>query len=108
MTREEKLAIYDAAVALCDGFERLGKTMPYTSTNGHMFSQLNKDNELGIRFGKEEQEQLITELDTGLFKAYGAVMKGYVLLPEQLWESPEKIAALLKRGYAYVMTLEPK
>ncbi len=35
---EEKLNIYDELVARCPRFERKGKTMPYTSANGHMFS----------------------------------------------------------------------
>lgn len=108
MTREQKLAIYDNAVSRCIGFERVGKTMPYTAANGRMFSQMNKDNELGIRFGKEEQEELINELGTGLFKSYGSVMKGYVLMPEYIWESPERISTLLKRSHAYVLSLEPK
>ena len=48
----EKLKIYDALVAKCTRFKRKGKTMPYTSANGYMFSLLNKDSEIGIRFYK--------------------------------------------------------
>ena len=38
----EKLKIYDELVAKCERFERKGKTMPYTSANGYMFSLYNK------------------------------------------------------------------
>lgn len=108
MTREEKLAIYEEAITRCPHFDRKGKTMPYTSANGHMFSQLNKDDQLGIRFSKEVQEKYISELGTGHFRSYGAIMRGYVLMPESIWDDVEKIAALLNEGYAYVMSLEPK
>lgn len=41
-TWNERLAFYDRLIAANPNFERKGKTMPYTSVNGHMFSQLNK------------------------------------------------------------------
>ena len=42
MMWKEKLAIYDQLVTKCPRFVRKGKTVPYTSANGHMFSLLNK------------------------------------------------------------------
>ena len=106
--REEKLARYDALVALCPRFERKGKSMPYTSANGHMFSQLNKAGELGIRFAKAVQEQYMEAWQSGPFKSYNAVMQGYVLVPEALFEDMEALAAYLNESYDYVMTLPPK
>jgi len=50
---KEKLALYDKLVELSPEFERKGKTVPYTSANGYMFSLLNKDGEFGIRLSKE-------------------------------------------------------
>lgn len=79
LTREEKLALYDEAVANCPRFERKGTTMPYTSANGHMFSQLNKDGELGIRFSRTDQEKHIRELGTATINSSGTGMRGYVL-----------------------------
>ncbi len=105
---DRKVKLYDQLVARCSGFDRKGKTMPYTSANGHMFSQLNKDGQLGIRFSREVQEKYIRELDTDYFRSYGAVMKGYVLMPESLWETPDKLAAYLQESYAYILTLDPK
>lgn len=105
---EEKLAKYDELVEKCPRFERKGKTVPYTSANGHMFSQLNKDGELGIRFSKAVQEEYIQELDTGTFKSYGATMRGYVLMPEEMWSDLDGLAMYLNEGYDYVLSLEPK
>jgi hypothetical protein len=105
---EEKLAKYDELIAMCPRFDRKGKTVPYTSANGHMFSQLNKDGELGIRFSKAVQERYIQELETTTFKSYGATMRGYVLMPEEMWNDLGNLARYLNEAYDYVMSLEPK
>ncbi|GJM30415.1 MAG: hypothetical protein DHS20C17_30500 [Cyclobacteriaceae bacterium] len=105
---QEKLALYDKLVDMCPRFERKGKSMPYTSANGYMFSLLNKNGELGIRFSREIQEKYLKEFDTTLFKSYGAVMKGYILITESLLENPDTLCRLLNESYDYVMSLEPK
>ncbi len=69
---------YDKLISKCSRFERKGKTMLYTSANGYMFSTLNKNGEIGIRFSNDVQEKYINKFKTTLFKSYGAVMKGYI------------------------------
>ncbi len=105
---EEKLKKYDELVAKCPRFERKGKTMPYTSANGHMFSLLNKAGEIGIRFSKEVQEKYIEEFDSTIFKSYNSIMHGYVLIPENMLEDLDNVAKYLDESYDYVMSLEPK
>jgi len=105
---EQNLAIYDEVVARCPRFERKGKTMPYTSANGYMFSLLNKAGELGIRFSKEVQEEYIQEWASTTFISYGATMKGYVLIPEDLLSDLDQLAVYLNESYDYVMSLDPK
>ena len=105
---EEKLKVYDDLVAKCHRFKRKGKTMPYTSANGYMFSLFNKAGEIGIRFSREVQEKYIKEWPTTTYKSYGAVMKGYVLIPERMLKNLESVANYLNESYEYVMTLEPK
>ncbi len=82
--------------------------MLYTSANGHMFSQLNKAGELGIRFSKEVQEKYIEEFDTDYFSSYGAIMKGYILIPEEMWSDLDKLSELMTESYEYVISLDPK
>jgi hypothetical protein len=84
------------------------KTVPYTSANGYMISILYKDGELGINFSKEVQEKYIGEFDTTPYKSFGAVMKGYVMIPDQMLEDLDKLAEYLNDSYDYVMTLKPK
>jgi len=104
----KRLEIYDQLVAKCSRFDRKGKTVPYTSANGHMFSFMNKDAELGIRFSREVQEKYIEEWSTTIFKSHGAVMKGYVLIPEKMLGDLDTLASYLDESYDYVMTLKPK
>ncbi|MDF1513092.1 MAG: hypothetical protein P1S60_04715 [Anaerolineae bacterium] len=105
---EDKLMIYDALVAKCPRFERKGKTMPYTSANGYMFSLLNKAGEIGIRFSKEVQKKYIEEFDTTIFKSYNSIMHGYVLIPEKMLTDLDNVARYLNESYDYVMGLQPK
>ncbi|MFS4493679.1 hypothetical protein [Maribacter sp. 2308TA10-17] len=105
---KDKLEIYDALVAKCERFERKGKTMPYTSANGYMFSLFNKANEIGIRFSKEVQKKYIKEFNTTAYKSYGAVMQGYILIPESMWKDEKIAVKLLNESYDYVMSLPPK
>ncbi len=107
-TRHEILAIYDDLVAKCTRFERKGKTMPYTSANGYMFSLFNKDNEIGIRFSKEVQNNYLDMYSTTLYHSYNAVMKGYILITPKMLKDEENIIKLLNESYDYVMSLEPK
>ena len=105
---EERLKIYDELVSKCPRFERKGKTMPYTSANGYMFSLLNKAGEIGIRFSKEVQKKYMEELNTTFYKSYGATMKGYILIPDEMLEDLDNVAKYLDESFDYVMTLEPK
>lgn len=105
---KERLKLYDEVVARCPRFERKGKTAPYTSANGHMFSLLNKDGELGMRFSKQVQEKYIQEFGTTIFKSHGAVMRGYVLIPDRMFEDLDKLSGYLNESYDYIMTLDPK
>jgi len=100
--------IYDELVAKCDRFERKGKTMPYTSANGYMFSLFNKAGEIGIRFSKEVQEKYIEEFDSSIYKSYNSIMHGYVLIPEKMLEDLDNVAKYLNESYDYVKSLEPK
>ena len=105
---EESLKRYDEIVSRCERFERKGKSMPFTSANGYMFSLLNKSGELGIRFSKEKQKQYVEEWDSDLFKSYGATMRGYVLIKEEMFENPDLLTSLLNESFDYVMSLPPK
>ncbi len=105
---EDRLALYDKLIATIPDLERKGKGVPYTSANGHMFSQLNKEGEIGIRLPKEEFDAFMTKYDATPFTAYGATMKGYVTLPEALLKDVKKAKPYLKIAYDFVLSMKPK
>ncbi|MBT7092818.1 MAG: hypothetical protein HN936_06210, partial [Bacteroidetes bacterium] len=92
----------------CNRFERKGKTVPYTSANGHMFSLVNKAGEVGIRFSKEVQKKYIEEFNSTIYKSYNSIMRGYVLIPERMLMDLDNVAKYLDESFDYVMSLEPK
>lgn len=103
-----RLQLYDSIIASNPNFERKGKTMPYTSANGHMFSQLNKLGEIGIRLSKKDQHTFFEKYKATEFKSYGAVMNGYVTIPEELLTDTNLVAETLQKGYEFVMSLPSK
>ena len=108
MSYQDQLRKYDQIVAV-SGLERKGKTMPYTSSNGYMFSQLNKAGEIGIRLSKEEGAKFLEQYpDSGPFKSYGATMRDYVLIPNSLLSDVKLVASYLHLAHNYVNSLKPK
>ncbi len=107
MSWEENLKLFDE-VAKIAKIERKGKTMPYTSANGHMFALLNKEGQLGIRLSKEEQQKFDQEYGAEPLLSHGAKMKDYVLIPQKMLADKSLLATYLKKGFDYVMTLPPK
>ena len=105
---KERLALYDSIVEQCPSFERKGKTVPYTSANGHMFSFINKDGELGFRFSKEVQEEYFEKYKTTHFISHNSKMKGYILITEEMLSDSKLLIELLNQSYDYVMSLDPK
>ena len=102
------LTFYDELVSKCERFDRKGKTMPYTSANGHMFSLLNKDGELGIRFSKSIQEKYFEDYNTSYLTSYNAKMKGYILITEEMKQDTSNLISMLNDSYDYVKSLDPK
>ncbi len=108
MTRAEVLECFKVVIDMHPDVVLKGKTMPYTSANGHMFSSLNKVGELGLRLGKEDREQFLVDHNTELFVTYNTVMKEYVRVPESLLQRPEAFLPYLEKSYKYILSLKPK
>lgn len=107
MDYKDMLALYDE-ILIEGGFERKGKTMPYTSHNGHMFTLLNKAGEIGFRYSKQRQKEYFEKFDTSYFISYNAKMQGYILLTDKILNDRGLTLELLKESYEYICTLEPK
>ena len=73
-----------------------------------MFSLLNKEGELGIRFSNEVQKKYIEEWGSSQFRSYNSNMRGYVTVTDEMLKNLDHVAKYLDESYDYVMSLEPK
>jgi hypothetical protein len=105
---KEILELYDSLIASYPDIERKGKTTPYTSANGYMFTFLSNEGRMGIRLPKERRELFIHTYDTGLMEQYGRVMKEFVEVPDGLLKDKKVITPLIQKSLEYVMSLKPK
>jgi len=105
---EERLKIYDEIVSQCPDIVRKGKSVPYTSANGHMFSFINKAGDLGMRFSLEDQDKYMNEFSTSFFESHGATMKGYILITDAMLKDKDLLIRLLRESHNYVKSLKSK
>ncbi len=105
---QDKLDAYDRLIASNPEIDRKGVTNPYTSVNGHMFSHLSKTGTLGLRLPKEEREAFLEKYGTALYESYGAIMKEYVAVPDDLLQNTAELQPYLDLSYAYTKSLKPK
>ncbi|MEL6724876.1 MAG: hypothetical protein AAFZ74_12040 [Pseudomonadota bacterium] len=107
MTREDVINLFEGAIKASGRFERKGKANPYTSANGHMFSQINKEDQLGIRLPKARQQDLSERFGAGPFKSYGATMRDYVCLTPEMLIDAALVTDLLNEGFDFVSAMPP-
>ena len=104
----EKVELYERLVATNPDIERKGAANPYTSVNGHMFSQLLPNGRLSLRLPADERENFIEKYHSKLVKQYGVVMKEYVEVPDHLLEKTSELQYFFDISYKYVASLKPK
>ena len=99
---------YERLVATIPDVERNGKTLPYTSLNGHMFSFLGEGGTIALRLAADDRQAFIDRYGAALHEAHGAVMREYVRVPDALARDPDELAPWFERARAYVAGLKPK
>ena len=104
----ETIALYDKVIATHPEIERKGAANPYTSLNGNMFTLLSPSGVMALRLPDEERERFLEKHKTKLFEAYGAVMKEYVAVPDDLLRNTKALQKCLELSYQYAKTLKPK
>ena len=104
----KNLELYEKLVETNPDVQRKGKTMPYTSLNGHMFSLLTKEGQLALRLPGGERESFMEKYETELCVQYGRVMKEYVLVPESLLEKTDELKGYFATSCQYIGMLKPK
>ena len=104
----ETLALYDKLIATNPAVERKGAAIPYTSCNGHMFSQLTDDGLLALRLPEREMEAFLKKYTTGLHIAYGITRKEYAVVPADLFKKTKELKKYFDMSYEYVSKMKPK
>lgn len=99
---------YDRLLALDDRFERKGRSMPYTSLNGHMYSFLTPQGVLGVRLSPSDRAAFEAEHGESPMTQHGRAMKEYIGVPAALLDEPERVLPWLLAAHGYVATLRPK
>jgi len=102
------LDAYDTLVATHPELERKGKTMPYTSVNGHMSSFLAPDGTLALRLSSEDRVAFVDRYGSEPVVQHGAVLKEYVAVPDALLHRFEELAPWFDGSVAYVGGPKPK
>lgn len=105
---EKQLNQYDYVVSLLPEMVRKGVSMPYTSMNGNMYTILRKDGALGLRLSKEDGIEFMKTHEAKPFENYGAKMKEYVEVPDDLLMDTEAMVKYLSMSHVYAKTLKPK
>jgi len=101
------LDLFESVVASVPEIERKGKTTPYTSASGYMFSFLDKEGLVCFRLPKHRIEELIEAKVANTCYQHGRLMKDFVSLEQSTLESDVALA-LFKESYEHTLGLKPK
>ena len=105
----EALEAYTAVVATSTSdTEVKGAKNPYTSRNGHMTSFLDPMGVMAIRLSDEMTEEFRSHYESGDVKQYGATMRGYSSVPQELLDDTETLTGWFDRSFEWIGTLPPK
>src|SRR5437667_308188 len=102
------LTLYEQLIATLPGVERKGAKIPYTSLNGHMFSQLTDRGEVALRLSPEQVPAFLEKHKTKNHAAHGVVRPEYVIVPEALLKKTVEAKKYFAQSHAYVSSLKPK
>lgn len=99
---------YLAVIDKMDGVEKKGKTMPYTSSNGYMFSFIDKEDKISLRLSEEDRAVLLDEHGANQSVQHGRIMKEFVCLPNTILAQEKELLAFFEKSYNYTNSLKPK
>src|SRR5450631_819829 len=104
----QKVMLYEKLVATNPLVECKGATMPYTSTNGQMFSYLSKEGKLELRLPVGEREAFLKKYKAKLCETYGKVQPEYVEVPDALLAKTSELKRFFDISYEYASSIKPK
>lgn len=106
--RSRNLAVYRELVARFFGDIVKGKANPYTSMNGNMYSFLDGDSRICLRMSEPDRLAFAKAYGTEPVKQYGAIMRGYVAIPESDLADASGLAEAFEACHRYATSLPKK
>ena len=106
--RDRVVEIYQSLVADYPDLTIKGAKSAYTAINGNMFSFVDADGLMCVRLSKEDKEAFENAHGTGDVVQHGAIMQGYVPVPEAMLVEIETLKAVFAKGVANARKLKPK
>lgn len=103
-----KLALYEKLIATDPTIERKGATVPYTSTNGKMFTYLSPTGELRLRLPEPERATFLKKYRARLAVSYGVVHNDFVAVPPGLLARTAELKGYLGISREYAEQLGTK
>jgi hypothetical protein len=103
-----RIELYEKLIQTQPDVERKGKSMPFTSCNGHMFSFLSPTGSLFLRLPEKEKEAFIKKHKSAAAMQHGKMLMEYVEMPEKLMKDFAEVRKYFELSYAYAQTLKPK
>jgi TfoX/Sxy family transcriptional regulator of competence genes len=97
-----------AAVVEGAGAKVQGAKNPYTSHNGHMYSFLASDGAMALRLSDDLADEFLATYESGPVTQYGAVMRGYVAVPDTLLSDTDELVDWFHKSLHWIGTLDPK
>lgn len=91
-----------------EGVKVKGKKTPYTATGGNMFAFISSEGALCLRFDEGTRAELAARWDVGNVVQHGAVMRGYVAVPDAVAGDTAALADLFARSLTFAKSLPAK
>lgn len=108
MDRQAVLDCYRKTVAKHEGINVKGAKTSYTAINGNMFSFVDDQARICLRFSEERKAELNVFFCSADVLQYGAVMRGYVPLTAEVTVDEAALGKLFNESLKFAMNLKPK
>ena len=108
MDHEAVLECYARAVAKHDGLKVKGAKSFYTAINGNMFSFIDDQARICLRFSESRKAELNTLFGSTDVIQYGAIMRGYVAVSAEVTADEAALDKLFSESLEYAKSLKPK
>ncbi|MEM6696235.1 MAG: hypothetical protein AAF626_16375 [Pseudomonadota bacterium] len=102
------LSVYKGLIEKYFADDVKGKKLPYTAMNGNMYSFVDAEGHICLRMAEPERARFSRLFGTDSVKQYGAVIKGYVAIPNAFLEAPDHVEAAFAASLAHARTLKAK